>query len=512
MTTMTTTAATGTTTTEPAPAHRDARPLRSGVSVRVRITATVAALVLVALGAAGTIVYVIESQRLERQTAEAVDQELDEFGVLTDEGIDPGTGEPFESLQALQRLFMQRNVPDDDELLLGFNESRMLVFPDDPLAEDTAFLAEVRPLVSTGGSRRLDTPQGEVLVTSQPITQGSDTGALMVVVYLAEDRAELHDTMRTYATVAGLSLLLVTAAAFWQSGRLLAPLRTLRDTAEEIGETDLSRRIPTSGNDDITALTHTVNGMLDRLEHAFTGQRQFLDDAGHELKTPLTVLRGHLELLDTGSPAEVEETKALLLDEVDRMSRLVGDLILLAKSDRPDFVTLTDVELAPLTEDTFAKARALGDRDWQLDAAADATIQADAQRIAQALLQLADNAVKHTAPGDTIALGSSYDDGVARLWVRDTGPGVPAADRTKIFERFGRSAVPDGDEGFGLGLSIVSAIVDAHDGTVTVEDADPPGARFVIALPARPTSGTTTLTFRPLQDRPTPEENPWPAS
>jgi len=501
-------------TTEPHDAPEDARPRRSGVSVRVRITATVAALVLLALAAAGAIVYVIESQRLERQTAEAVDQELDEFGVLTAEGIDPGTGEPFESVQALQRLFMERNVPDDDELLLGFNEGRLLVFPEDPLAEDPAFLAEVRPLVTSSGSLRIETAQGEVLVTSQPIAQGDERGALMVVVYLAEDRAELHDTMRTYASVAGLSLLLVVAAAFWQSGRLLAPLRTLRETADEITETDLSRRIPTSGNDDITALTRTVNGMLDRLEHAFTGQRQFLDDAGHELKTPLTVLRGHLELLDSGSPEEVAETRALLLDEVDRMARLVGDLILLAKSDRPDFVTLADVELAPLTEDALAKARALGERDWQLDDAADAVVHADAQRLTQALLQLADNAVKHTRPGDTVAFGSSYDGGTARLWVRDTGPGVPAAAREQIFERFGRASVPDGDEGFGLGLSIVSAIVAAHGGTASVEDADPPGARFVLTLPARPGSATTTLTFSPITRTPSerPEETPWPAS
>lgn len=486
---------------------------RSGVSVRVRITATVAVLVLLALGTAGGIVYVIESQRLEQQTVEAVEQELDEFDVLSTKGVDPDTSEPFADIKSLLRLFMERNVPDDDELLLGYHSGPLiLAFPrDDELATDQAFLDEVRPLVTSGGSTRLDTAQGPVLVTAQPVRQGDEVGGLVVVVHLAEDRAELLDTMRTYATVAGLSLLLVTAVAFWQSGRLLAPLRTLRETADEISETDLSRRIPTTGNDDITALTHTVNGMLDRLEDAFTGQRRFLDDAGHELRTPLTVLRGHLELLDAGNPDDVAETAVLLLDEVDRMSRLVGDLILLAKSDRPDFVTPAPVDLAPLTEDALAKARALGERDWQLDAAGDAVLQADAQRLTQALLQLADNAVKHTRPGDTIALGSSYDGDAARLWVRDTGPGVPPADREKIFERFGRSAVPDGDEGFGLGLSIVAAIVAAHDGAVTVEDADPPGALFVLTLPAGPAAGTTTLTFQPLHDHPT-EETPWPAS
>ena len=248
--------------------------------------------------------------------------------------------------------------------------------------------------------------------------------------------------------------------------------------------------------------------MLARLEDAFAGQRRFLDDAGHELKTPLTVLRGHLELLDSGSPAEVVETRELLLEEVDRMSRLVGDLILLAKSDRPDFVTGRPADLARLTEDLLAKARGLGDRDWRLDGIAEVKVVLDEQRITQAVLALADNAVKHTDAGSVVAIGSSYDGtGTARLWVRDTGPGVPPADRARIFERFGRGRVPEGDEGFGLGLSIVAAIVEAHGGAVTVEDAEPRGATFVVTLPA------PGATDRAGPDDPeSSEETPWRAS
>lgn len=469
--------------------------------MRLRITVLVAVLVGLTLGGAGLIVYVIETQRLEAQTTDEVDQELDEFGRLYGDGTDPETGEPFASVIDVLDLFMRRNVPDDDELLVGWvvGDGPVKQSPADPLPSDPAFQDAARPLVTAGGTTRLDTAAGEVMITSQPVRRGGERGALLVVIYLDEDRAELHDTMRTYAVVAGLSMLLLFLVAFWQSGKLLAPLRVLRETADEISETDLSRRIPLAGNDDITALTRTVNSMLARLESAFVGQREFLDDAGHELKTPLTVLRGHLELLDTGSPDEVAETKALLLEEVDRMSRLVGDLILLAKSDRPDFVTFADVDLGDLTEDVLAKARALGERDWQLDEVGQATLHADGQRVTQALLQLADNAVKHTHPGDVVALGSSYDGTTARLWVRDTGPGVRRVDREQVFERFGRAHVPDGDEGFGLGLSIVRAIVDAHGGTVGVEDAVPSGARFVVTLPARPST-------------PTREEQTWPAS
>ena len=217
--------------------------------------------------------------------------------------------------------------------------------------------------------------------------------------------------MRTYAIVAALALLLVTAVAAWVSGRLLSPLRTLRETADEITETDLSHRLPVTGNDDITALTRTFNGMLDRLEAAFVGQRQFLDDAGHELKTPLTVLRGHLELLDTDDAAEVAETRLLLLDEIDRMSRLVGDLILLAKSDRPDFLQPRAGRPRGLTADLLAKARGLGDRDWALDGdrrrqGASPTSSGSPRRCSSS------PTTPSSTPrdGDTIAIGSSYDD------------------------------------------------------------------------------------------------------
>jgi len=476
-----TTTTTGTTTTAGAVA-------RTSVSVRARITATVALLVLAGLVVAGVVVATIESRRLDQQVTAEIDQEFAEFAKLQDKGVNPATGEPFESPQAMVRQFMESNVPDDNELLIGWWDDRVQAQSPrwNEISRSAWFPDAVRPLLADNGTTTVDSPYGDLEIATQSVSQGTDTGALVVVTFLDRSRAGLHETMRTYAIVAALALLLVTAMAAWVSGRLLSPLRTLRETADEISENDLSQRLPVTGNDDLTALTRTFNGMLDRLESAFVGQRQFLDDAGHELKTPLTVLRGHLELLDSDNPVEVAETRLLLLDETDRMSRLVGDLILLAKSDRPDFLQTQPVDLGGLTTELVAKARGLGDRDWVLDGAADIKLVADPQRLTQAVLQLADNAVKHTRDGDTVAIGSSTTASEARLWVRDTGPGVPPEDRQLIFERFGRSAVPPGDEGFGLGLSIVGAVARAHGGTVFVEDAGPPGtpgARFVMTLP-----------------------------
>lgn len=482
---MTTPATAAGTTTDPS--------RRSGLSVRARITTAVALMVALGLTVVGLIVYGVESQRLDDEVSSSIDQEFGELGALQDNGENPETGLPFTSIRDMLHTFLLRNVPDNCEILVSWVDGVREFSPGDAiedvgdperLLEDPEFVAAVESVVTDGGTSEISTDrEGDLLISAQPVGQGDRTGALLVVTYLDQERAGLRDTMQTYLVVALLTLLLVTGLAGWQSGRLLAPLRTLRTTADEIGETDLSQRIPETGNDDITALTRTLNGMLDRLEAAFVGQRQFLDDAGHELKTPLTVLRGHLELLDIGNEQEVAETKALLLDEVDRMARLVGDLILLAKSNRPDFLHLRSVDPADLVASVQAKARGLGDRAWTTDHATHHLTSMDEQRLTQALLQLADNAVKHTRDGDEIGFGTSYDGREVRLWVRDTGPGVAPGDREVIFERFGRASVPADDEGFGLGLSIVAAIARAHGGTVTVEDAGP-GARFVVTLPA----------------------------
>jgi two-component system, OmpR family, sensor kinase len=461
---------------------------RTSVSVRVRITATVALLVLAGLAVAGAVVWTIESRRVDQQIAGQVDQEFAELAALQKDGVNPSTKEPFTSVNQMLRLFLRSKVPDDNELLLTWADGAPKgQSPEwDAISRSDWIREVVNPLVADNGSDTVESEFGTLDVDVQTVRQGDTTGSLVVVTFVDRAREGLHETMRTYAIVAALALVIISAVAFWVSGRLLSPLRTLRETADDITETDLSQRLPVTGNDDITALTRTFNGMLDRLQAAFVGQRQFLDDAGHELKTPLTVLRGHLELLDTDNPDDVAETRLLLLDEIDRMSRLVGDLILLAKSDRPDFLRLRQVDIDGLTRDLVAKARGLGDRAWELDGVAEVKVVADEQRLTQALLQLCDNAVKHTREGDTVAIGSSATPDDVRLWVRDTGPGVPPEDRRLVFERFGRSAVPPGDEGFGLGLSIVGAIVRAHGGTVAVEDAGPPapsGARFVVTLP-----------------------------
>jgi signal transduction histidine kinase len=452
-------------------------------------------LVALALSGAGFVVYALETQRLERNVNEQVRQELEEF-----EAFQTGTDNRFTSPRQLIRAVLQRNTPAGSELLLAVTEGLPPLFQtgvrlhqdfqsDDLGSVEPAFLEAITDSDPDGESFRLDSARyGSVVVAVKPIRSTNDApdSAFVVAYFVRTERTELVDTMRTYAIVAATSLLLITVSAYAVAGRLLRPVRQLQEAATSISHTDLTRRIEARGNDDLTDLTHTVNDMLDRLEEAFSAQRQFLDDAGHELRTPITIVRGHLELVDPHDPDEVEQTVTLVTDEVDRMSRLVDDLILLAKSRRPDFLRREPVAVGALADDVVEKLRGLGDRRWSVDERAEATVQLDGQRITQALLQLGANALRHTAPSDTIAVGTRLAGTDLLVWVRDTGTGIAAEHQQRIFERF--YSVDDARHGGGLGLSIVSAIAEAHGGTVRVQSAPGAGSTFTLVLPVDPTT------------------------
>lgn len=275
---------------------------------------------------------------------------------------------------------------------------------------------------------------------------------------------------------------------------MLAPVRLVRLTARRISETDLTERIPVSGMDDIADLARTFNAMLDRLERAFAVQRSFLDDAGHELRTPITIVRGHLELMGE-APQDRRETLTLVDDELERMNRIVDDLLVLAKAERPDFLHLSAVDLSGLVADVVANARVIAPRDWALTDAAGGWAVLDSQRVRQAMLQLAHNATQHTDAGDRIEIGSALvpDRAELHLWVRDTGPGVAPEDAERIFQRFTRGGTGRRrSDGAGLGLPIVKAVAEAHGGRVTPHSAPGQGATFRLELPYRAaTPGTS---------------------
>jgi signal transduction histidine kinase len=230
-------------------------------------------------------------------------------------------------------------------------------------------------------------------------------------------------------------------------------------------------------------MASSFNAMLDRLESVFQSQREFVQDASHELRDPLTICRGHLELLGD-DPEERRATTALVLDELDRIGRIVDDLQLLAEAEHPDFLRREWIDLELLTHELLAKATAMAPRRWGLDGIGSRMILADRQRLTEAVMNLAHNAVQHTVSHDSIAIGSSANAGEVRLWVRDTGSGISAEDQEVIFERFKRgSDAHRRYRGGGLGLAIVKTVAEAHGGHLELDSRLGEGSRFTMVVP-----------------------------
>lgn len=456
-------------------------------TVRQRLTFAVAAAIALSTAVVGVTLYIVESRRIDRAVEAGLTQEIGEFRALQTEP-DPRTNQPFTSAERAMTVFLQRNLPDEHESLFAFGPTGGPSYQgegDSRLQKSPVFRATVDELRTTGGTRTIDVDGHVYRVVVQPVTDSTGDSAFVVTHDVSAARADLRSTIVTYALLAALTVIVVAGLASWVVGRLLAPLRNLQSTARVISGGDLTTRSAVTGHDDVSDLQVTFNEMLDRIETAFGAQRQLLDDAGHELRTPLTVLQGHLEVLDPDDPADVDTTRGLLLDEIDRMSRLVDDLLMLAKARRPDFVTVRPVDAESVTVGVLDRAHGLAERRWTLDRSAAGSVMLDSQRMTQALLQLCHNAVKHTQDGDRITVGSRLDSDHLEFWVSDTGSGVDASLRDEIFERFSRA--DSDDSGFGLGLSIVRAICLAHGGDVWLDRSSAePGATFRIRIPAHP--------------------------
>jgi two-component system, OmpR family, sensor kinase len=463
-------------------------------SVRLRILGWM--LVLTALAVVGSLLLSrrLLLQQLDHEVNDSLEQELDEVRKLAG-GRDPATGRPFGGdVEAIFGTFLERNVASasEGEAFYTYVDGEFYRATQAPARlYDTAVAGDRWAQLTEPQRGELSTPAGRVRWLALPVNDrdGETLGVFVVANFLEGEREEIASVITTGMAVAGVILVLAAVVGWVVAGRILQPIRAVTDTARAIGETDLARRIEVEGDDEIAELASTFNAMLDRLQTAFAAQQAFVGDAGHELRTPITVVRGHLELLGD-DPAERRETIALVTDELDRMSRIVDDLLLLAKAEQPHFLHLEPVEVEPFTVELFAKVRSVGDRRWELASVAETTVVADPQRLTQALMNLAVNAVQHTGPGDAVTIGSAVAAGEVRLWVADTGPGIAPGEQDAIFERFARG----GDrrrrsEGAGLGLSIVRAVAEAHGGRVELDSRLGAGARFTVCIPARRAAG-----------------------
>ncbi len=301
--------------------------------------------------------------------------------------------------------------------------------------------------------------------------------------------------VRSFVIAGALGLVLALIASYLAAASVSLPLRRMARVAAQVDDGDLHPRMDTTrlAGGELRVLAESFNRMLDRLAEAFAAQRDFIADASHELRTPLTVIGGQLEVLaaqEHPAPEEVRRVERLVSAEIARTSRLVDDMLLLARSERRDFLQYRELELEPFVAELWLGARIGQERRFELSPIPDAILTADPDRLAQALRNLIRNAVEHTrAPDGLVRLEVTARPGqIVRFVVLDDGPGIDDDELEQVFERFHRT---DDDRsrktgGAGLGLAIVRAIARAHGGNARAvggSGAHPGGARLELELP-----------------------------
>lgn len=462
---------------------------RARFTARGRIVGWMLLLVVLALGSAIAMTWQVVTVRADDMAHERRDVLSENFRSFARSEAAAVDG----TVPGILTKFLQSIVPARSETMFtivdGVSHRRLPGAVPLRLDSDTDFVARVSQLDEAAVGTLHGTAAGTVQYAVIPLTvEGeSQRGYLVVVIFEDELAAPLFEAVRLFAFVSIGALALAAIVGWLVAGRVLQPIRQVRATAERISETDLTRRIDVLGSDDVADLSTTFNRMLDRLESAFASQRRFIDDAGHELRTPITVIRGHLELMGA-DPQERAHTMALVTNELARMQRIVEELLLLARAEQTDFIQFEPVNLTDLTVDVFDNARVLGNRKWSIAHVAEATVQADWQRLTQAMMQLVSNAVRYTKDGAAIEIGSRVTGEWVFLWVSDNGRGIEPADVGTIFERFQRGGRRRG-EGAGLGLPIVRSIARAHGGEVEVKSTPGEGTQFTIHIPARVVEG-----------------------
>ena len=326
------------------------------------------------------------------------------------------------------------------------------------------------------------------LLASPILLDGGSAGTVVALHSLARMQGQVQNVLLLTGGEALAAVLLAVFSTWFVLRRVVRVVAEVTDTAEAITTLGPDRRLEERRPDDeIGRLVHTFNGMLDRLDRASQAQRRLLSDVSHQMRTPLTVMRGHLEVARRTGVSDQAETLAtidLVLDELDHTSALVDRLLILGRSLEPDFIQSEPVELRAFLADLHTAVQPLAPRHWALDAVPGVVVLVDREKLRGALLNLVDNAIKATKPGDTIAIGAAAGPGgTVVLSVADSGKGIPVELHERIFGRFERGARAD-ERGAGLGLAIVKAVAEAHGGSVGLESAAGAGCTIRITLPA----------------------------
>lgn len=477
---------------------RIAGALTLGRSVRIRVLTAMIAFMAVGLAVTGVLTYAVQFRALEQRVDAELWREHSELELIAantdDEGRLLNT-----TVESVLLAATDSAAPSDHESVVTFIDGSPRY---QPRQQDYALLpdgsaesertkewilenhqidnAVIVPMESHGRELR-------VLIASVN-AQGDDSQGIFVVANdIGTQRRDLWQSVLTFAGLSLVTLLIAGWAGYVVTGRLLRPLEDLRSATEQITVDDLEYRVPVpEQRDDISGLAQNFNRMLGRIQTGFAEQRRFMSDVGHELRTPLTIVRGTLETTDIEDVEDVRESRDIALEELDRMGRVVDDLSELAASKRPDYVRPTSLDLEDFARSTFARIEHIADREWVLERTVDVVADADEQRLAQAVIQLAANAARYSDAGSRIGFGVDRvlgpDGPEIHVTVRDEGVGIAPEDQRRIFERFTRVDGSRGS-GSGVGLPIVLAIAEGHGGVVRVHSRPGRGATFTIVFP-----------------------------
>jgi heavy metal sensor kinase len=460
-------------------------------SIRVRLTAWYALVLAVALLAAGAVSYAVAQRQIERSADAAIESTArDLIAGLRDEA-EEGHG-----------VLRPRSA---NELLAEFQNADRVIALYRP--DGSGFAAQQTPIARTVDAsmlrRRIETHalgwtttgNGTVRLYLTTARFGAQTFVLAVGQSLATQRETMHNLRNAMFATAPVALLIATLGGYALARKSLSPVVRMSEKARAIGATSLSERIEVANaRDELGELATTMNDLLARLERSFGDQLRFMADASHELRTPVAILQGELDVTlsrDDRDAADYRESLEVMHRTVRRLTRIVRDLFLLARSDAGDVPLRREpLYVADVVSYTCRAYKTLAaEHDVTLSACCEGEVMVDGDEdlLQRMIGNLVENAIRHSARGAEVAVRCAADGDRARIDVRDHGAGIPPHLRERIFERFFRvdaARTATAGSGAGLGLSIARWIANAHGGELRLESSGQDGSVFVATLPS----------------------------
>lgn len=465
---------------------------RPATSIRLRLALWYVALLTVLLVGIGGAVYVAHTRAHYRQVDRTLAAITDHYRSEIEREL--ATGAPMDS--ALGDRIDPAGTDQSVRNVAVFDGAGQLVFGQ-AVAEAVPLLAAVEDSNphDTGTFRTVRTASGRVRVHMMALRV---SGAVIGYVQAADSLAAIDRSISRFRRLLGLAavagVVAATAGGVAVASRALRPIADITETARAIAlSKGFGRRLDAAGQEDeLGELARTFNQMLASLEEAHLGQRRFVDDAAHELRAPLTSLLGNLEFLERAQDLQSDERQVVIADlraEVERLARMVGELLTLARADAGQELRRQPVEFDRIVVEAVndSRPRASG-VDVKISELTPVVVEGDPDRLKQLVIILIDNALRYTPPGGRVRISLGWDDGETGgvLAIADTGIGIAPADLPRIFDRFYRAdpARSRVTEGSGLGLSIAKWICEAHGGRITVESTVGAGSTFTVWLPS----------------------------